>query len=380
VVEVVVGVGVEVICHNVLKAPMESPRARFGSWAECDYGETEQRLGLPFQGAAGHVLDRALTAAGLRREDVFITNVVNQRPAGNKWEMHTDETVRTGLDNLHRLLSDNRPRVIVPLGNEAFRAVMKVAPDNEDALPSITEARGYIWEGWWGSVANGDHEQRCHIIPAIHPAAALREWVPSRLLLDLDLKKAAAELRTGCPALPEREVRFVTDEFEAVIIEAALLKAKKLSVDIETFDVRKLACVGFASSPNVAWVVPAYAEWQLLLIKRLCESPVEKCLQHGAFDRYFLQSRYGIELRCQVFDTMLGWHCVQPELAGQAQEKRRTKRTTKSLEFLASIFCRARHWKSYDFKRESERWHLCGLDCCYTFEIAEKLERELEGV
>jgi len=336
-----------------------------------DYGETEQRLGLPFQGAAGHVLDRALATAGLRREDVFITNVVNQRPAGNKWEMHSNETIRAGLGNLHRLLSDYRPRVVVPLGNEAFRAVMKVAPDDADALPSITEARGYIWEGWWGA---------SHVIPAIHPAAALREWVPSRLLLDLDLKKAAAELHAGCPALPEREVRFVTDEMEAQIIEVGLLKAKKLSVDIENFDAQKLACVGFAPSATVAWVIPAYAEWQVRLIKRLCESEVPKVLQHGAYDRYFLRSRCGIELHNQVFDTMLGWHCAQPELAGQAQEKRRTKRTTKSLEFLASIFCRARHWKSYDFKRESERWHLCGLDCCYTFEIAEKLERELEGV
>lgn len=47
-------------------------------------GETEDRLGKPFVGAAGNVLTRLLQSIGLDREDIYITNVVKCRPPGNR--------------------------------------------------------------------------------------------------------------------------------------------------------------------------------------------------------------------------------------------------------------------------------------------------------
>ena len=47
-------------------------------------GETEDRLGRPFVGAAGNVLTKLLESIGLRRDDIYITNVVKCRPPGNR--------------------------------------------------------------------------------------------------------------------------------------------------------------------------------------------------------------------------------------------------------------------------------------------------------
>src|SRR5918992_5158173 len=47
-------------------------------------GASEDRSGRPFVGRAGKLLDQLLEEAGLRREDVFITNVVKARPPGNR--------------------------------------------------------------------------------------------------------------------------------------------------------------------------------------------------------------------------------------------------------------------------------------------------------
>ncbi len=71
------------------------------------------------------------------------------------------------------------------------------------------------------------------------------------------------------------------------------------------------------------------------------------------------------------------WHTLYPELAGAAQEKRGTKRTVKALKFLASILTFDEWWKDYGFASEDERYRLCGLDCCITYDIAEQLLAEL---
>jgi len=350
-----------------------------------DYGEVEERLGLPFQGPAGSLLNKALAQAGIRREDCFITNVVNKRPPKNVWELHAPGDVKEGLYNLEALLAKHKPKLVVALGNEALRAVLR-----DEALPGIQECRGYLWVGWWGGMHHvqgcrsqqGDHPCNCVgdytesplVIGIIHPAAALREWTPWRVLIDVDFKKAAAELATGCPPLPEREIRIVTDELEAALAVEGLLKAKRLAVDIETTRDNEVACCGFAPTPEVAWVFPAR---YLDAIKTVCESAVPKILQNGGFDRYVLAKAHGIHLRNHAFDVMLGWHVLMPELAGAAQGKKGSKRTEKSLRFLASIFTREPYWKDYSFATDEDRYKLNGKDCCVTLEIADKLEELL---
>lgn len=77
-------------------------------------GFYENQQGLPFVGAAGKFLDELLAAAGLRREAVFITNVVKCRPPGNR-DPQADELAACN-DYLDRQINAINPALIVTLG------------------------------------------------------------------------------------------------------------------------------------------------------------------------------------------------------------------------------------------------------------------------
>src|SRR5437763_3083317 len=81
-------------------------------------GATEDVQGRPFVGRAGRLLDEVLAAAGLRREQVWITNVVKARPPANR-------DPRAGeVDHhrpwLERELAAIGPRLVVPVGRHAL--------------------------------------------------------------------------------------------------------------------------------------------------------------------------------------------------------------------------------------------------------------------
>jgi DNA polymerase len=116
-------------------------------------GASEDKSGRPFVGNAGKLLDRLLEEAGLRRDDVFITNVVKARPPGNR-DPKADE-VAHHLPWLEAQLEVIRPKLLVPLGRHALK---RFAPDT-----TITEAHGRVVE----------HDGRM-LFPMYHPAAALR--------------------------------------------------------------------------------------------------------------------------------------------------------------------------------------------------------------
>ena len=115
-------------------------------------GASEDKQGRPFVGRAGRLLDELLAEAGLRREDVFITNVVKARPPGNR-DPRADE-VAHHLPFLEAQLEVIRPRLLVPLGRHALK---RFAPDAK-----IGEVHGRVLE----------HDGRT-LCPMYHPAAAL---------------------------------------------------------------------------------------------------------------------------------------------------------------------------------------------------------------
>jgi DNA polymerase len=116
-------------------------------------GYYEDKQGEPFVGAAGQLLNRMLGEIGLRREDVYITNVVRCRPPGNRDPMPDEiEACRGWLEETVALI---RPRVIVTLGNFATRVIL-------DKQVSISRVRGQRFEV--GGVT---------VVPTFHPAAIL---------------------------------------------------------------------------------------------------------------------------------------------------------------------------------------------------------------
>ncbi len=85
-------------------------------------GATEDETGRPFVGRAGKLLDEILAAIGLRREQVFICNVLKCRPPGNR----TPEPLEVAACSpyLHRQLELIGPRVILAMGLPAAHALL----------------------------------------------------------------------------------------------------------------------------------------------------------------------------------------------------------------------------------------------------------------
>jgi DNA polymerase len=136
-------------------------------------GASEDRAGRPFLGAAGRVLDTLLVVAGLRRDDVFITNVVKGRPPGNR-DPRADEVAHS-WPWLEAQLAVIEPELVVPLGRHALR---RFAPDLKIGAVHgrPVEAGGRL------------------LFPLYHPAAALHNG-SLRATLEEDARRLGEHLR-----------------------------------------------------------------------------------------------------------------------------------------------------------------------------------------
>jgi uracil-DNA glycosylase len=160
-------------------------------------GETEDKLGRPFVGRAGELLEKMLLAIDLKREDVFICNTVKCRPTvdtGTRLANRapTPDEMRNCRPYLDQQIEIIRPRAILALGAPAAKSFM-------GEKFSITKQRGQWFEGPLG----------IPIIASFHPAYILRQtggaMTEVKRLVWADLKavrdrlRAAAEPRSSEP-------------------------------------------------------------------------------------------------------------------------------------------------------------------------------------
>jgi DNA polymerase len=137
-------------------------------------GRFEDEQGRPFVGRAGRLLDQVLAAAGLVRDEVFITNVVKARPPGNRDPTRAE--IAHWMPFLVQQLELIAPRLVVPLGRHALA---HFAPGVR-----IGEAHGRLLQV----------EGRA-LYPLYHPAAALRSTKLRETLL-ADASRIPEALRT----------------------------------------------------------------------------------------------------------------------------------------------------------------------------------------
>jgi DNA polymerase len=117
-------------------------------------GFYENEQGRPFVGQAGKFLDELLQSAGLKREEVFITNVVKCRPPGNR-DPQPDELAACS-EYLDRQIETINPRIIVTLGRFSMAKFMPFAKISDvHGQPRMAKGRP--------------------IVPMFHPAAALHQ-------------------------------------------------------------------------------------------------------------------------------------------------------------------------------------------------------------
>lgn len=148
-------------------------------------GQTEARTGRPFAGAAGKLLDELLASVGIPRPDVYITNVVKDRPSQNRDPL--PEEIALYAPFLDRQIEIIRPALIVLLGRHSMAAILKKF-SLDAMIGPISRLHGTMLdaEASYGKIT---------IIPMYHPAAALyTPELKQELLKDFQsLKKLVQE-------------------------------------------------------------------------------------------------------------------------------------------------------------------------------------------
>jgi uracil-DNA glycosylase len=142
-------------------------------------GAQEDLQGLPFVGRAGKLLDQLLEEVGLRRDEVFVANVLKHRPPGNRDPL--PDEIDACKPYLYRQIELTEPRVVCTLGNFATKLLTRSSRGimSVRGKPQAHELGGrWVW-----------------VYPLCHPAAALR--TPATL-------QALREDFRGLPAVLEQ--------------------------------------------------------------------------------------------------------------------------------------------------------------------------------
>lgn len=331
------------------------------------WGKDEAAAGRPFVGATGRELNRLLEETGFlpsgtarqiapnrytfdiqlrdkvyARQGLFLTNVFNLQPKGNKIEDFCGprwgdlSAIRPGkylrpelvpeLDRAEKEILQERPNLIIGLGATAAWFCL--------GSGAITKIRGAIAASRLGK-----------FLPTFHPAFLFRGAWDQRVVVKFDLEKARREAEYPEIRRPERFIYVPETLDDFLWARREMSGAQRLSVDIETMG-DQITCIGFAWTPEHCFVVPIFdfqkedrcwwgrdeerQVWRF--IWDMCESETPKVFQNGLYDIHFLWKRWGIKPRNCQHDTMLLHHALYPEVK-------------KGLGFLGSIYTNEPAWK-----------------------------------
>lgn len=321
-------------------------------------GRQEERVGVPFVGPSGKLLDRSLKEAELDREEAHITNAMCCGAADDRPETKAQATACCAPRLARELSSLPTGAPVLALGAYAARASLGVR--------TILKSRGFIWQGpeieekrikaaqkavekalkrragrpreealrkarlsLWGLRGRKAFENRL-IVPTIHPAFILRgqdTWLP---VMEGDFKRFARVLSGDFEFEDEAP-------YEAVDTKSGIRKAVRqlkgpIALDIETTGIdpltAKILCVGLSDGSKTFII-----RWQKELAKTLEAVLHERVVvTHNGpqYDEIAL-SKAGVRL-VRLEDTLIAAHAFASHLP-------------KSLSFVVSIYCDARPWK-----------------------------------
>jgi DNA polymerase len=145
-------------------------------------GLNEDKLGEPFVGAAGKLLNELLQSAGLSRSEIYIANVIKCRPPSNR-DPEADE-IDTCKPFLLQQIQLIKPKLVCTLGNWATQTIL-------DRKVQITKVRGQAF-----------YQKDFVVFPLLHPAAALHQGNLREPMIE-DFRKLKDFLdKSAAPALP----------------------------------------------------------------------------------------------------------------------------------------------------------------------------------
>ena len=269
-----------------------------------DPGEQEDKEGRPFVGRSGQLLNELLQAAGLKREDVYISNVCKCRPPGNRPHTLTERNAcRVYLD---QEIATVQPKIIITLGGDALEAIT-----GQTQMMKLA-----------GQTINFKHEDtgfECQVFASVHPSYILRNiGYKERALKHFEIfgRILRGEAPT-CSPVKYIIVRTI-EQFRKFMIQ--MHKQKAIVFDTETtgFDFLndRILCYSFSWKENTAVVLPllGYKEAAIWTAEELTEintalkeiyadPTITWIAQNMSFDYKFLMTA-GIEIVGPIEDTM----------------------------------------------------------------------------
>jgi len=155
-------------------------------------GAEEDATGRPFVGRAGELLTKMIKAMGLRREDVYICNMLKCRPPGNRTP--NPQEIESCWSFLVSQLQVIQPQVIVTLGNPSTKGLL-------GTRQGITRIRG----NWQKLPDIGEGLEGIDVMPTFHPAYVLRQYTPdNRRKVWSDLQAVMERLGLKPPKAPPK--------------------------------------------------------------------------------------------------------------------------------------------------------------------------------
>lgn len=366
------------------------------------WGREELAKRMPLVGTSGQLSDTILADAGLRRADVFCTNVISDHPANNDMLLYFRPTLEAkgtrdtfglypkpelieGLRTLYEQLSRVNPRVVIAYGNYALWAlchgIAKIKNDKGYKVPAgIMNWRGSLLH--WDRSFNGS-PTKCPVIPVIHPAAIQRQF-HLRWLAVHDIRKRAKPLINHEEERPNYDFTIRPTFLQTVewINKAIRAGTKRWAVDVETRG-GHLACLCLANSPERAICIPFMCVERPLgyfnvdeeriihqMLRFILHNPSYEIVgQFFSYDMQYLSRFLMCQPRCH-FDTFTGHHLCWPGVPG-------------GLAFIASLYNRYyRYWKEegkeWDIHLPQEQWwsYNC-IDGVNTWEASYAIEAQI---
>lgn len=376
------------------------------------FGATEERFEKPFMGESGNELKNMLKEAGIDPDECLYTNLINRRPDNNNFKhflLRTQEArdekispfrgvfpktdLLSAYDDLHRLILQVRPAIILALGNWALWAVT----DRIRVKNGTKKERNNGYKLATGiDTYRGSMERTppslgsIPVLATYHPAAILRMW-PWRFTAVSDLRRVREYLSKP---ISERTWGRVPSVLRWIAPDASTVEAwcegflqagqEELTLDLETY-AGKIHLMGLSSPKSTRIVIPfmdvtkggtkpfySPYDWRRVYSSirgLLTHKQVSLLGQNLLYDAQYLHNEFAYVPRIG-FDTMVAQHLLWPALR-------------RGLDYMASIYC-----DDYTYWKEERKTSLETEDLVlasnynaddldYTEDVAEELKRQL---
>ncbi len=344
-----------------MRVPAEGPKnAKIMVLGESP-GSNEWKRGKPFIGQSGDIINDVFTASGIKRSQIYITNVIKDHlpPWGDYKRAfffqggHPTKEYLDGIIEVVKEIREVKPNVVMPLGNYALWALMQ-----HERIAK-----------WRGSILESTIVEGLKVIPSLHPAFFInaRNMWHRLAMLEWDFQRVVRE--SEFPEIREPNPTILVDPTPAEMLDAVdrYTSCDSLMIDTEWYNADSLAYIGFADSKDYATVIPNTSMHAQRAYRAILQSDIPKDSQNGwAFDLPAL-ARQGFDVVNPGDDLMVAWNSCWASLR------------SKSLATICSILTDQKYYKDeVEFVgRDEKKGQLyCGTDCVVQFEALDKIKKE----